>query len=129
MGVPIPPDQFQPQTRGEVSLSAQWSAMRDAGAAVAMLAGVDADKPCAAERNFAAAVADAGGWRLELAREGLSDLGAMLQPGLAALLAVKARGRDAAAPARALWSEYRAARDALLALAPEAGAMGPRRSA
>ena len=103
--------------------------MRDAGAAVALLAGVDAGKPGAAERNFAAAIADAGGWRLELARERLADMGALLQPGLAALLAVKARGRDAAAPARALWSEYRVARDALLALAPEAGAMGPRRSA
>ena len=129
MNAPLPPDQFHARPRGEVSLSAQWSAMRDAGAAVALLAGVDAGVPGAAERNFAATIADAGGWRLDLAREGLTDMDALLQPGLAALLAVKARGRDAAAPARALWSEYRVARDALLALAPEAGAMGPRRSA
>ncbi|WP_374407397.1 hypothetical protein [Pelagerythrobacter sp.] len=129
MNEPILPDHSPRPARSDVSLSAQWSAMRDAGAAVALLAGVEADRPGPAERNFAAAIADAGGWRLALAREGLTDLGAMLQPGLAALLAVKARGHDAAAPARALWGEYRVACDALLALAPEVGAMGPRRSA
>lgn len=130
MNAPIPPDQIQREPRGgDASLSAQWSAMLDAGAAVAMLAGVAADKPGAAERGFAAAIRDAGGWRLELARAGMTDMAAMLQPGLSALLAVKARGHDAGVPARTLWDEYRAARDALLALAPEAGAMGPRRRA
>lgn len=129
MSAPIPPDQFRSSVRGEAALSTQWSAMQDAGAAVALIAGADPGKPGAAERNFAAAIRDAGGWRLALAHDRLADMGAMLQPGLAALLAVKARGHDASAPARALWDEYRAARDGLLALAPEAGAMGPRRSA
>lgn len=130
MNAPFPPDQVPREMRGgEGPLSAQWSAMLDAGAAVAMLAGVAAEKPGAAERTFAAAIRDAGGWRLELARAGIADMGAMLQPGLSALLAVKARGHDAGAPARVLWDEYRSAREALLALTPESGAMGPRRSA
>lgn len=129
MNAPFPPDQSQRELRGEASLSAQWSAMLDAGAAVAMLAGAPAEKPCAAQRGFVAAVRDAGGWRLELARDGMADLSAMLQPGLSALLAVKARGHDASGAALTLWEEYRTARDALLTLAPEAGIMGPRRSA
>ena len=114
---------------GEASLSAQWSALREAGAAIGLIAGVAAERPGPAERNFAAAIRDLGGWHLDLARDGLCELAAMLRPGLAALLAVKARGCDASEPAKALWEEYRMRRDALLALAPEAGALGPRRSA
>ena len=129
MSAPIPPDQFRPHARGDATLSAQWSAMQDAGAAIAQIAGTVPDRPGPVERAFAASIRDAGGWRLQLAREGLAAMAAMLQPGLAALLAVKARGHDAAAPAQALWEEYRVAREALLALAPETGAMGPRRSA
>jgi hypothetical protein len=58
--------------------------------------------------------------RRDLLRQGVEDLAAMMEPGLAALIAVHSDGRDAAAPARALWQEFVAARDALLALAPPA---------
>ncbi|WPZ06544.1 hypothetical protein [Pelagerythrobacter marinus] len=130
MNAPIPQETMSaPARQGEASLSAQWSAMREAGAAIGQLAGVAPQRPEAAERNFAATIRDAGEWRLALARDGLADMAAMLQPGLSALLAVKARGHDASAPARALWEEYCARHDALLALAPQEGAMGPRRSA
>ena len=54
---------------------------------------------------------------------------AMLQPGIAALLGVNARGADPRAAALALWREFIAARAALLALLPPTGAMGPPRSA
>ncbi len=64
-----------------------------------------------------------------IAERSIEDLMAMMEPGLAALLAVSARGADARVPALALWREYCAAREALLALLPEIGEMGPRRSA
>ena len=107
----------------------KWAALNDAGALVAQLAGQQPDKPSPTSRSFPAVIRDAGGWRYEAACKGIEDLAAMMEPGLAALLAVNARGANAAAPANALWREYCAAKQALLALAPPAGAMGPRRSA
>ena len=66
---------------------------------------------------------------LRLAENHVSDMAAMMQPGLSALLAVSARGQDATAAALALWCEFHAAREALMALVPEGGNLGPRRSA
>lgn len=126
MNMMTPPDAMRATP---ASFATHWSAMQDAGAAVAMLAGVAPDRPSAAERGFPAQIRDAGGWRLELASAGMSDLAAILQPGLAALLAARARGQDARAPAQALWDEFRESRAALLALVPESGALGPMRSA
>ena len=107
----------------------QWTAVQDAAAAVAALAGLVPEKPTAQVRNFPALIKDVGGWRLELAERGVSDLSAILQPGLTALLAVSARGQDATPAARTLWQEFHAAREAILRLVPQAGTMGPRRSA
>ncbi len=112
----------------EKSFAAQWAAVQDAASAVAMLAGYAPERPSTKERSFPALMHDAGGMRMELARNGVADLAAVLQPGLTALLAVQARGQNASAPAKALWAEYKAARDALLAFAPERGRMGPQRS-
>lgn len=109
--------------------SVTWAALQDAGAAVAAMAGAVPDKADARVRNFPAVLRDIGGWRLDLAERGIDDLAAVMRPGLAALLAVAARGQDPANAAQRLWGEFCAAREALLALAPEAGAMGPRRSA
>ncbi len=80
-------------------------------------------------RNYPALIKDVGGWRLELAAKGVSDLAAIMQPGLTALLAVNARGQDARPAAQALWLEFQHARESLLALAPDTGSLGPRRSA
>ena len=49
---------------------------------------------------------------------GLTDLIAMMEPGLTALLDVHAKGGKASAAALALWQEFTAARLALVALAP-----------
>lgn len=110
-------------------LAKQFAAVEDAAAAIAMLAGLAAEKPGPRQRNFVAQILSLGGARLKLAENHLTDMAAVMQPGLAALLAVNARGQDATAPALALWREYYSAREALLALAPESGSMGPRRSA
>jgi hypothetical protein len=45
-----------------------------------------------------------------------------MEPGLAALLAVNARGADPRPAAEALWREFLAARAAVLALLPPAAA-------
>lgn len=64
-------------------------------------------------------VEDARTWQLALAAQGLEDIEAMLAPGLAALATLTARGQDTAAPALALWREFHAAREGVLA------ALGP----
>jgi hypothetical protein len=106
---------------GHASASAmgmKWQALHDAANAVAALAGIAPQTMRPEVRSFPAAMRDAGGWRRELAEQGIDDLAAFMEPGLAALLAVHARGADPAVPAQALWQEYHAARAALLALAP-----------
>ncbi len=111
------------------STSMKWAALHDAAAAVAALAGLEPERNPPTIRNFPAVIKDAAGWRRELAEKGIDDLAAIMEPGIAALLSVNARGADATAPALALWREFHAARAALLVLAPAAGEMGPRRSA
>lgn len=110
------------------AMSMQWSALGDAAAVVAMLAGVAAEPVRPEVRNFPAVMRDAGGWRRALAEQGIADLHAIMEPGLAALLAVHARGTSPAVAALALWQEFQAARAALLALAPEVDT-GPKRFA
>lgn len=95
-----------------------WLALHDAADVVAALAGVVAPAPGATERDFPAAMREAGGWRRKLAEQGVEDLSAIMQAGLTALLAVHAKGIDAQVPARALWDEFVAARAGLLTLHP-----------
>ncbi|MBC2664617.1 hypothetical protein H7F51_03675 [Novosphingobium flavum] len=99
-------------------MGGRWLGLHDAAGVVAALAGLPAPTVSPEARNFPQAIAQAGGWRLVHAREGVADLAAILETGIRALLAVHARGTPAAVPARALWDEFVAARDALLALAP-----------
>lgn len=118
---------------GEVSadtLSLKWAALHEAAGAVAMLGGSPAESMGPELRSFPAVMREAGGWRRSMAEQGIADLAALLEPGIAALLAVQARGVSPAVPAAALWHEFEAARAALLALAPPANeAARPRRFA
>ncbi|HNN55264.1 hypothetical protein [Novosphingobium sp.] len=111
------------------AMSMKWSALHDAAGVVAMLAGLAAETMRPEVRNFPAVMRDAGGWRRELAEQGIEDLHAIMEPGLAALLAVNARGISPAPAALALWQEFHASRAALLALAPPPETTGPRRFA
>lgn len=103
----------------------KWSALHDAAAVVATLAGQQAPAMSPPVRNFPATMRDAGGWRREFAEQGIEDLSAIMEPGLAALLSAHARGVNATGAALALWQEFIVARDALLALAPPPAANGP----
>lgn len=108
-------------------LSMRWSALHDAADTIAGLAGL-AREPMKPEiRNFPAVMRDAGGWRLELVEQGVTDISAMMVPGLAALLQAHARGVDPSAAARALWQEFVMARDALLAQRPPSTPASPAR--
>jgi hypothetical protein len=104
------------------ALDRQWSALHRAAAAVATLAGLPALDYTPEQRSFPDRIASVGGWALGLARQGVADLAAVMEPGLTALISVHARGADPVPPARALLHEFTAARDGLLTLAPlEAG--------
>ncbi|WP_336985335.1 hypothetical protein [Altererythrobacter aquiaggeris] len=110
-------------------VATRWAALNDAGNAVALMAGMPAERTTSEVRNFPAIMRDCESWRLKLVNDGLDDLASFMEPGLAALLAVSARGQDAAVPAQTLWREFQAARAGLLALLPENAALGPLRSA
>jgi hypothetical protein len=107
----------------------QWAALGEAAGVVAMLAGLSPERPGTEMRNFPALIRDADRWRRERAEAGIADLAAIMEPGLAALLAVRARGADPRPAALALLNEFNSARLALLALLPPSGAHGPRRVA
>lgn len=100
------------------ALSMKWAALHDAAGIVAMLAGAATEPMKPEVRNFPATMRNAGGWRWTMAEQGTADLAAIMEPGLAALLAVQARGVSPAAAAHALWQEFQTARNALLALIP-----------
>lgn len=117
---------------GQASASAlgmKWSALHDAAGVVATLAGFAPEPMSQQLRNFPATLRDAASWRRIMAEQGIEDIGAILEPGLSALLAVHARGVNPAAAALALWQEFVAARDALLALSPPPAPSGLMRSA
>ncbi len=103
------------------SMDTRWAALGNAGNAVAAMAELIPERTTSQVENFPAAIRDAGGWRLKMAESGIQDLVAFMEPGLAALLAVNARGQDASAPALSLWHDFHAARAALLALLPDSG--------
>lgn len=103
------------------TMSMKWSALQDAGDLVCALAGLSPEPRKPDVRNFPAIMKDTGGWRARLAQDGVDDLAAIMEPGLAALLAVRARGADPAPAALALWHEFHRARAALLALVPPLG--------
>lgn len=109
------------------TMGMKWSALHDAAGIVATLAGLAAEPVRAEIRNFPAVMRDAGGSRRDLAEQGVDDLAVMMEPGLAALLAVHARGINPAPAALALWQEFHAGRNAVLALAQAPGAPAPRR--
>ena len=129
----MPPDSFLPiapaplavglgaaKTPDGGPLAARWLAVLDAGALVGALAGHAVEPVGGALRSFPAAMVQAGGQRLVVASQGVEDLSVILETGLRVLLTVHASGASARPAAEALHGEFRAARDALLALRPPA---------
>lgn len=117
-GIPAASERGQFDQVSTSALSTQWSALHDAADAIAALAGITPDPRAPEVRRFPAAMRDADGRRRELVKQGIEDLTAIMLPGLSALLAAYTRGGDTLSAARALWREFLAARNALLALSP-----------
>lgn len=92
---------------------ARWESLHGQAAQLAALGRIAPEAP---QAGFAALFAAAGDRQRQLAAQGLEDIAAMLQPGLAALATLTARGQDTAAPALALWREFHAARASVLAV-------------
>ena len=109
-------------------MAMKWSALHDAASVVATLAGLAPEPRKADVRNFPAQIRDTGGWRKILAEQGVDDLSAVMQPGIAALLAAHARGITPAAAALTLWHEFVRTRAALLELVEAPGPAMRRRA-
>ncbi len=121
----IPTDLHDPASgigAGSNDLALRWGALQDAANAVALLAGIAAQPSSDTESHFPDRAMAAGGWRLALAESGVDDLSAIMQPGLAALLAASANGQNASAAAQALWHEFRTASEALARIVPDLSA-------
>ena len=118
----MPPEMILPACTGDAddrsTLAARWAAIHDAAAVVGALAGLAPQSMPGAARGFPATIAEAGSQRLAVARRGMADLSVILETGIRALLAIHGRGASPLAAAGALWMEFCAARDALIALAP-----------
>ena len=115
------------QTSAANTTSMRWAALADAANVVAVLAGLEAERTTPEVRNFPALIRDAEPWRRERAEHGIADIAAVMEPGIAALLAVNARGADPKPAAMALWREFISARSAIMSLLPSNGVLGPRR--
>lgn len=98
-----------------------WNALHDAAAVLAALAEVDQAAAELESQAMPVSLAEGPAWRRELVERSARDAAAALQPGIAALAALSARGVDARCAAQALWDEFLAAREALRAFAAQAG--------
>lgn len=97
---------------------ARWAVLEGAARTVAELAGLREDDGEGADVGAALNLMHAGA--AELACRAIDDLASVMEPGICALLTVRERGQDPAPAAGALWSEFVAARAALIGLAPHA---------
>lgn len=105
---------------GNSLMAMRWDTVHAAVEAITFFAGLTPVEVGPEVRSFPEAMRQCGGWRRDLAEQGVEDLIAILEPGVTALLAVHDSGADARAAAMALWQEFQTARDALIALAPSA---------
>jgi hypothetical protein len=115
--IPLRAMPFAAGVGGGDPVADKWAALHNAAFVVATLAGVPETPLAPQQGRFAASIRNVPGWRRDMAAQALDDLVAIMEPGLTALLVVHSRGDDAGAAARALWQEFVAARDALMALA------------
>lgn len=100
----------------EGSLADRWLSLHEKAQLIASMAALKSENYEGAIANFPEQIAEADDERLAYAELSLADIDAILQPGLAALAAIEARGADTTAPALALWREFHASRMAMLDL-------------
>ena len=116
----LPPlDRRAPTARDQANLAAQWDAVHEAAAAIGVLAQLGRPEESEAVAGLPRRAAAKGGYQYDMVLRGVDDLAAVMQPGLRALLALSASGRDTTSAALTLWREFHASRDAIIALAPD----------
>lgn len=99
------------------SLAGKWADLHRQAARLTRLAQLSPEPYTGALAAFPAQIGAASAWQRELAWQGIDDIDAMLQPGLAALATLERRGMPTGAPALALWREFHEARSAIMGLA------------
>ena len=99
----------------------RWAKLNEAGQEIGSMAALGREEMTDELAGFPEAIEAIGSTRWAIAQDTLADIDAILQPGLTALHAIRARGQDTTAPALALWREFHASRSSLLALARTAG--------
>lgn len=101
---------------GPDALQTQWQNVHEAAEAIGRLARLAPDVPSVQVLDLPRRAAELGERRYELVARGIDDLAAVLQPGLRALLALSAQGRDPTVAALTLAREFLTARQALVDL-------------
>lgn len=96
------------------TMSRRWDALHETANRLAQMAHLSPDRHSPTTDAFSEMLDHATGWQREVAAQGIDDIDAMMQPGMAALATLAQRGQDATAPALALWCEFHHARDAVL---------------
>lgn len=105
------------------NLERHWDELHRRGVKIAQMAALSREPFAGKLAKFPVAIRKQLPGRVDIAVNGVADLLAITEPGLSALYAIEARGQDVTAPALALWREYHAAREALLALAYDGAAI------
>ncbi|MGY6637947.1 MAG: hypothetical protein ACXIUO_12500 [Erythrobacter sp.] len=98
------------------SMIERWQAIAANSANVAKLAGLKDATSLHHPDAFVAALDQASEWQRELAWQGVEDIEALVQSGMAALDVLHARGQDPQVPAIALWRELDAAQRSVMAM-------------
>lgn len=96
------------------TMSRRWDALHETANQLAQMAHLSPDRHSPTTDVFSEMLDHATGWQREVVAQGIDDIDAMMQPGMAALTTLVQRGQDATAPALALWCEFHHARDAVL---------------
>ncbi len=102
------------QAEGGSAAAQRWHALDHAGRIVAVLAGGDplADEPA----DISALLEATDPVRRSRAENGITDIAAFMEPGIAALLSVNSRGADTRPAAQALWHDFVRARSAVVSM-------------
>lgn len=98
------------------SLAQRWQDLHTSAAHLAKTANLAPEAYSDELAAFPAMLGEASEWQREMAWQAVEDIDAMMRPGLAALDTLADRGKDATAPAVALWREFYHARQTVLAL-------------
>ena len=107
------------------NMADKWDALEQAGEAAAMLAGQAAPVDSGQKQRFLKAMRDMDDARRDIVANAISDIDAMMQPGLVALLATVRNGHEPSSAARILWCEFDMARNGVLSLAGVTHSEGP----